>query len=340
MEPGERTIVGSERPLNVLITCAGRRSYLVDWFHSAVAPHGRVVAANSIAESTAMAVADVAVVSPPVTDDGYIAFLLDVCRRQDVGLVVPVFDLELPVLAAARARFTEAGIVVAVSSPEVIEACQDKMATASVAAAAGLAAPRTTLDPQEATAWLDDGVERVFVKPRHGTGSILTWSTDDRSEVEVLHRKVRRELASTYVRGDVVVQEVLAGIEHGLTVVNDLDGRCQAVLAHRKLAMRAGETDVAETVHDDRLEAAGRSLAASVGHVGALDVDVFVDGDTVAVLDLNPRIGGNYPFSHLAGADLPAAYVGWARGEAAPPARLEVHPGVIGLKSIELVTLP
>ncbi|MGI9030601.1 MAG: ATP-grasp domain-containing protein [Ilumatobacteraceae bacterium] len=326
--------------MNVLITCAGRRSYLVDWFRAASAPDGRVVATNSIAESTAMAVADVAVVSPPVTDDGYIEFLLDVCRREDIGLVVPVFDLELPVLAAARTRFAEAGIVVAVSSPKVIAACQDKLATASIAAAAGLTAPRTTLDPQEALAWLDGGVDRVFVKPRHGTGSILTWSTGDRSEVEVLHRKVRRDLASTYVRGDAVVQEALTGIEHGLTVVNDLDGHFQAVPAHRKLAMRAGETDVAETVHDDRLEEAGRALAAAVGHVGALDVDVFVDGATVSLLDLNPRIGGNYPFSHLAGADLPSAYVGWASEEAVPPALLGVRSGVVGLKAIELLALP
>ena len=111
------------------------------------------------------------------------------------------------------------------------------------------------------------------------------------------------------------------------------------MLANRKRAMRAGETDVAETVDDDRLEAAGRALGESLRHVGALDVDVFVDGDQVTVLDLNPRIGGNYPFSHLAGADLPRAYVEWAQGGVIPAERLVVRPGVVGLKTIGLVTL-
>ena len=326
--------------MNVLVSCAGRRAYLVEWFRGVVAPGGgRVVAVNSVADSTALAAADAAYVSPPLDDTGYVDFLLDVCRREEIGLVVPVFDLELPVLAAAVDRFRAGGVVVAVSSSEVIGACQDKLATADVARRAGLLGAAATLDPDEAVRWLATGAGQVFVKPRHGTGSILTWSTDDPNEVAVLQRKVRRDLAATYLAGDAIVQAGLTGVEHGLTVVNDFDGRVRAVLANRKRAMRAGETDVAETVDDERLEAAGRALGESLRHVGALDVDVFVDGDLVTVLDLNPRIGGNYPFSHLAGADLPAAYVEWAEGGVAPPERFVVRPGVVGLKSIGLVTL-
>ena len=259
--------------------------------------------------------------------------------REEIGLVVPVFDLELPVLAAAVGRFRAAGVVVAVSSGDVIGACQDKLATADVARRAGLLGAAATLDPDEAVGWLAAGVGQVFVKPRHGTGSILTWSTDDPSDVAVLQRKVQHDLATTYLAGDAIVQPALSGVEHGLTVVNDFEGRFQAVLANRKRAMRAGETDVAETVDDDRLDAAGRALGESLRHVGALDVDVFVDGDQVTVLDLNPRIGGNYPFSHLAGADLPRAYVEWAQGGVIPAERFVVRPGVVGLKTIGLVTL-
>jgi carbamoyl-phosphate synthase large subunit len=333
--------------LNVLISCAGRRSYLVDWFRAAIAPDGKVVATNSERRSTALAVADVAVVAPPLAEPSYVDFLLEVCRRESIELVVPVFDLELPLLAAAVDRFTDAGITVAVSTPDVVAACQDKLRTGAVAEGAGLRAPRTTVDPVEAAGWLRSGLRRVFVKPRLGTGSILTWSTDDPDEVGWLHRKVRRQLASTYVRDvadGVIVQEGLGGTEHGLTIVNDLQGRFRAVLANRKWAMRAGETDVAEAVGDDRLVAAGRALARHLGHVGALDVDVFVDesvdGGQVSVLDLNPRLGGNYPFSHIAGADVPSAYVRWVRGQPVDDALFAVTPGVVGLKAIDLVRLP
>ena len=144
--------------MNVLVSCAGRRSYLVDWFRAAVAPGGRVVAVNSVVESTALAAADSAYVSPPLADAGYVDFLLDVCWREEIGLVVPVFDLELPVLAAAVGRFRAAGVVVAVSSGDVIGACQDKLATADVARRAGLLGAAATLDPDEAVGWLAAGV--------------------------------------------------------------------------------------------------------------------------------------------------------------------------------------
>ena len=93
----------------------------------------------------------------------------------------------------------------------------------------------------------------------------------------------------------------------------------RAVLVNRKLAMRAGETDVAESPRSsDLLAAAGRQLGETLGHVGALDVDVFLDEASCPVLDVNARLGGNYPFSHLAGADVPRAYVRWAHGETSP----------------------
>jgi carbamoyl-phosphate synthase large subunit len=104
--------------------------------------------------------------------------------------------------------------------------------------------------------------------------------------------------------------------------------------------MRAGETDVAEVVEDTTLNAAGRQLGEAFGHVGALDVDVFVDGEVVSVLDVNARFGGNYPFAHLAGADVPLTYVRWALGEDVSDDALAVRAGTVGLKAIEPLVVP
>ena len=334
--------------MNVLLTCAGRRSYLVSWFRAAVAPAGRVVAVNSHPLAAAMVTADSSHVAPPLISGEYVDFVLDVCRREEIGLVVPLFDLELPLLAAAADRFAAGGVVAAVSSADVVAMCRDKLAlAAAVRERTALDAPRTSLDPEDGVAWLRDGAGGLFVKPRYGTGSIATISTTEADEVAVLHRKVSRDLRSTYLDmigdgsgGGVVVQEALTGQEHGLTIVNDLSGRFRAVLVNRKMAMRAGETDVAEVVDDAVLATAGRELGETLGHVGALDVDVFVDEGVVSVLDVNPRFGGNYPFAHLAGADVPRAYVRWARGEDVSDDTFAVRAGTVGLKSIEPLVVP
>jgi carbamoyl-phosphate synthase large subunit len=70
--------------------------------------------------------------------------------------------------------------------------------------------------------------------------------------------------------------------------------------------MRSGETDVAITVKEPKLESLGKMLGEITQHPANMDVDVFFDGTDAYILEMNARFGGGYPFSHLAGVDLPA----------------------------------
>ena len=71
-----------------------------------------------------------------------------------------------------------------------------------------------------------------------------------------------------------------------------------------------------------------------LGHPGNLDVDVFVDGANLSVLELNCRFGGGYPFTHASGANFPAAIVAWLCGLEPEPQCLHARPGVTTVKSI------
>ena len=101
--------------------------------------------------------------------------------------------------------------------------------------------------------------------------------------------------------------------------------------------MRRGETDRAITIADPRLEALGAVIGRSLKHVGNLDCDVFDVGGAYHVLEMNPRFGGGYPFSHTAGANLPAALIAWADEKQPDPDWLKSRPNMVVSKCDRLV---
>jgi carbamoyl-phosphate synthase large subunit len=258
-----------------------------------------------------------------------------------------LFDIDIPVLAASADRFRAIGVEPVVSSPEVAAVCNDKWATHEFLLRNGIGSPRTWLTLAEAQTALNNGELDfpVIVKPRWGMGSIAVHMAYDAAELVVFHARVQREVQASYLRHEsqatpesvVLIQERLNGVEHGLDVVNDLHGDHCATIVKRKLAMRSGETDSAVTVDEPRLVELGARLAALLRHHGNLDVDVFLEGDKVHVLEMNARFGGGYPFSHLAGVDVPRAIVHWLRGDVAPRDLFLARIGTIGVKCIDPV---
>jgi carbamoyl-phosphate synthase large subunit len=96
-----------------------------------------------------------------------------------------------------------------------------------------------------------------------------------------------------------------------MDVINDLEGHYMATIIKQKLAMRAGETDKAVTVYNNQLQKIGSCLGNSLRHVANLDCDILEQNGNYYVIDLNPRFGGGYPFSQMAGANVPAAILEW-----------------------------
>lgn len=322
--------------MNVLLTCAGRRTFEIDAFRQAVAGRGSVFACDADPNAPALQMADDAFVVPPINADDYVDRLLELCARHEIGLVIPAFEPELPLLAARRSAFEAVGTTVLVSTPEVIATCYDKVASAAFLAACGVRSPRTYLSLERARTAVRDGQVAfpLMVKPRFGVSSIGIQLVDDEDELAFFFRLCRKQIAATFLAatsaGDpdtsVLVQEALVGEEFGLDIVNDLDGAYACTFVKRKLRMRAGQTDRASTVDDPRLQALGELIGRRLGHRGILDCDAFVVRDGICVIDLNPRFGGGYPYSHLAGANLPAAFLAWARGEQPDPSWLRITP--------------
>ena len=330
--------------MNILITCAGRRGYLVEYFREAVAPlGGRVITANSEYYAAGLLAGDRRYVVPRIDDPAYIPRLLEIVEREGVGLVLSLFDIDLPLLAAARDRFRKIGAEVAVSDPEVIEIANDKWRMFRFLTEHGIATPRTWLDPAEAEAAVARGEARfpVFVKPRWGMGSVGVFKADDNKTLHDAHGQARREVGHTYLammspeelERSVLIQEFVSGIEYGADVFNDFFGAHLATAVKRKISSRPDGADFAVTVDAPQVEALCARLAGLLRHRCNLDIDVIQpDEGPPQLLEINARFGGGYPFSHLAGARFPQALVQMVRGETPDPGAIEI--GMHGMLDI------
>ncbi len=182
--------------MNVLLTSVGRRAYMVKYFQEALHGDGEVHVCNSDDRSVAFQYADKRVVSPLIYDKNYIPFLLDYCKENQIQMVVPLFDMDLLVLARNKDKFSAIGTTVIVSNPEFIEICNDKWKTYEFLNANEFKVPRTYLKADDVKRALSEGEIHypVIIKPRFGYGSIAVSVAHDDKEVESYDYLVRNKI--------------------------------------------------------------------------------------------------------------------------------------------------
>lgn len=335
--------------MNVLLTCSGRRNYLVQFFKDVVGSHSKVYAMNSTMNATSMIVADKAIISPPIYSDNYIDFLLATCRRYDIRLVVSLLDLELQILAENRECFEQEGISIIVSDPHIIDICNDKLKTDQFSRSLNLNSLFSTTDIDEVREKVRNETIRypIYVKPRWGMGSVGIYVAENDAELSVLHKIVRRVIERSSLnhfnglefKNSVLFQESAKGSEYGLDVINDFSGSYITSFVKRKISMRFGETDISITENVRELQQIAKKIGETLKHRGILDVDIFWDGKNVQLIDMNARFGGGYPFSHLAGANIPRAYIQWANNQHHTDKDLQIKYGVKGIKGIDMMLM-
>lgn len=334
--------------MNVMLTSAGRRAYMVKYFKEVLGDSGKVYVCNSDDKSIAFKYADEKVISPLIYDENYIPFLLDYCKRNSINILISLFDIDLLMLARHKNQFKEIGTKVIVSDPQIVEICNDKWKTYQFLINNGFHAPASFLNVNEVIEKIADGELNypIVVKPRFGCGSISVAIAYDEEDLVYLTKKANKEITTSYLKYEsavteekVIYQECLKGQEYGADIINDLNGVTQNVIVRKKIAMRSGETDIAELVDEPTIKDTLVKLGSVTKHIANMDCDVFlVDGEPF-VLEMNARFGGGYPFSHMGGCNLPQAIVSWAEGKEVSKEMISAKTGITGFKEIYITEI-
>ncbi len=334
--------------MNVLLTSVGRRAYMVKYFKEVLNNTGEVHVCNSDDKSIAFMYADKKVISPLIYDKNYIPFLVNYCKENKIDVLLSLFDIDLLVLAKNKALFEEIGTKVIVSSPDIVEVCNDKWLTFEYLKKNGFNTPKSFLSLKDVKKEIKAGNLNypIIVKPRFGCGSISISIAYDEDDLIYLTKKGNREIADSYLKYEsavteekLIYQECMKGDEYGADIINDLNGNCRNVIVRKKIAMRSGETDIAELVDEPVIKAELTKLGNVTGHIANMDCDIFMVNGVPYILEMNARFGGGYPFSHMGGCNLPLAIVKWAKGENVDDKIISSDVNIKGFKEIYITKL-
>lgn len=282
--------------MNILILAAGTRNKIVQYFRKTFDGLGTVVATDASTLGPAIYDADKYYIVPPITEDGYIDKILNICQKEQIKGVLSLIDPELSLLAANEEKFKAVGTTIIGSSYDLCEMALDKMQMYEWLKNHDYNCARSWMDKEEFYKAVDAGEVSypVFVKPYRGSASISISKVYDKETVDLLFAH----------EDDLMIQEFLDGQEIGADVYIDLiSGEVVSIFTKKKIKMRAGETDKAVSFKDPELFALIEKFVNEAGYRGQIDIDIFEIGGKYYISEVNPRFGGGYPHAYESGCD-------------------------------------
>lgn len=115
--------------INILITSVSRKVWLVKAFKDALRQEGidgKVISVDVNPLSAGLYVSNKHYLVPSSSDPNFIPAILEVCKKENIKLLIPTRDGELLLFAKNKEKFKKQGTLVMVSDPEVIKICNDK----------------------------------------------------------------------------------------------------------------------------------------------------------------------------------------------------------------------
>ena len=282
------------KAINILILSAGRRVELVQSFQKAAKTlniKSNVVAGDCSETAPAIYFADRKAILPRINEDNYIDEIINVCKREDIKLVIPTIDTDLLLLSQERDRInSESGAVVLIASTEVISICRDKINTQKFLEENGFKIPKMYSEEE-----LDSGELEfpLFIKPKSGSSSINTFKVNNLEELATYRSLIKEP----------IVQDFMEGKEFTVDVFLDFDGNLITVVPRLRMATRSGEISKGKIIRDREIIEDIKRLVKVLKPIGHITVQLMKTNKGIEYIEINPRFGGGAPMSIQSGAD-------------------------------------
>jgi len=283
---------------NILICSAGRRVSLTFYFKEELqrnmGEEFKVFTTDlNPSMSSACLISDQGFKVGRFTDVDYMDSILSICREYGISIVIPTIDTELLLLSTHRELFLQEGIDIIVSDMYFIKICRDKRRMNLFFEERGFKIPKK-VDRYKPTFPL-------FIKPINGSSSQNIFLIKNASMLSDFHVKNEDLMFMEYLPKDRYE-------EYTIDLYYDRNSNLKCVVPRIRIAVRGGETNKGITRKNKLIKVVKDKLEIIEGARGCLTLQVFLDtqSEDIYGIEINPRFGGGYPLSYLAGANYPA----------------------------------
>lgn len=134
---------------------------------------------------------------PPANDDLFIPKIIEIAEKENINVIIPGCDPELPVFALARKKIeSQTNAIVVIGSSDAVKICRDKYLTSIFLEKHGFPCPRSAL-PNNVDSLIDDVGFPLVIKPRKKSGTTGVHVVFNRKELEY------------YITPDCIIQEYI-----------------------------------------------------------------------------------------------------------------------------------
>ncbi|UKN02778.1 ATP-grasp domain-containing protein [Paracrocinitomix mangrovi] len=213
--------------------------------------------------------------------------LIKYCKEQNIGVIIPTRDGELPYFSEAKAALKLAGINVMVSDPKTIDFSLDKLKFAQYNKVANLVI--------EATEDVDQlNADTFVVKERFGAGSLSIGLNLDKAAAIEHAKTLESPIFQPYVKGE----------EISIDAYIDQNGEVKGIIPRRRVKVVNGESQITKTFNSDSITSTITDFIKQESFKGHLTFQAFIDEkEKMQLIECNARVGGASMLSIQCGLD-------------------------------------
>lgn len=277
----------------------------------------KVYVANSIAANLPPAeLSDGSFIVPPVTASEYIDTLISLCRDNKIDIIMPTATLELEIMARAKDRFMQHGIIVSVSSIDSMLTANNKIALYSCYSELmpKQIIPNSISDVDAFAAMFKYKNSSICCKVDNLCGGKGFAVVDDKkcNDTSLFNKFGENRYISLHdlksivanSKNRVILQQHIEGLDYTVSVLAD-NGKVAHICGYVGYMLAFGSIMYGEIKPNAQAYKIAEKIVSDLKLDGNVAFDfILKKNGEVVLLEINPRINASLPFVEKAGCNM------------------------------------